>query len=246
MRRPNARVRFCARCWITDMTYIDAWAHSLSFLPYFVRVLCMSAMTTVVLTASAFCVAFVLGFVLALMRLSRHVVIRGAASAYLELFRNVPLLTQLFLLYFGLERVGVSLPAFAAATLGFGLNGAAMLSEVFRSSILGIDRGQGEAALALGMTWPLALVTVVLPQSMRIAVPALANFAIGLLKDTSLASAVAVPELMFRAKSLVSETYQTNLIYLLVAILYLLLSLALSRVSAATERSLSKRRAALS
>ncbi|HYS64966.1 MAG TPA: amino acid ABC transporter permease [Paraburkholderia sp.] len=228
------------------MALLNAWAHSLHFLPYFLRVLCVSAITTVVLTACAFWMAFVLGFVLALMRLSRHAAFRAIASVYLELFRNVPLLTQLFLLYFGLERIGLTLPAFVAATLGFGLNGAAMLSEVFRSSIVGIDRGQGEAALALGMTWPMALATVVLPQSMRIALPALANFGIGLLKDTSLASAVAVPELMFRAKMLVSETYQTNLIYLIVAAIYLLLSLVLSRVSAATEHGLGKRRAALS
>ncbi|GAB5097092.1 MULTISPECIES: amino acid ABC transporter permease [unclassified Caballeronia] len=228
------------------MALLTAWAHSLHFLPYFVRVLCVSAVTTVVLTASAFCVAFLLGFVIALMRLSRSVVLKAVANVYLELFRNVPLLTQLFVLYFGLERIGVTLPAFVAATLGFGLNGAAILSEVFRSSINGVDRGQREAALAIGMTWPMALATVVLPQSMRLALPALANFAIGLLKDTSLASAVAVPELVFRARMLVSETYQTNLIYFIVAIIYLLLSLALSRLSTATERGLGKPRAALS
>ncbi|MDR5805729.1 amino acid ABC transporter permease [Caballeronia sp. LP006] len=228
------------------MALLTAWAHSLHFLPYFVRVLCVSAVTTAVLTASAFCVAFLLGFVIALMRLSRSVVLKAVANVYLELFRNVPLLTQLFVLYFGLERIGVTLPAFVAATLGFGLNGAAILSEVFRSSINGVDRGQREAALAIGMTWPMALATVVLPQSMRLALPALANFAIGLLKDTSLASAVAVPELVFRARMLVSETYQTNLIYFIVAIIYLLLSLALSRLSTATERGLGKPRAALS
>ncbi|MDR5835751.1 amino acid ABC transporter permease [Caballeronia sp. LZ034LL] len=228
------------------MTLLTAWANSLHFLPYFARVLCVSAVTTVALAASAFCVAFLLGFVLALMRLSRSVWLKGIANVYLELFRNVPLLTQLFVLYFGLERIGVSLPAFVAATLGFGLNGAALLSEVFRSSINGVDRGQREAAMAIGMTWPMALATVVLPQAMRLALPALANFAIGLLKDTSLASAVAVPELVFRAKMLVSETYQTNLIYFIVAVIYLLLSLALSRLSTATERGFGKTRTALS
>lgn len=228
------------------MALLNAWAHSLHFLPYFVRVLCVSALTTVALTASAFCVAFVLGFVIALMRLSRNAVLKAVANVYLEVFRNIPLLTQLFVLYFGLERIGVMLPAFVAATLGFGLNGAAILSEIFRSSINGIDRGQREAALAIGMTWPMALTTVVLPQSMRLALPSLANFAIGLLKDTSLASAVAVPELVFHARALVSETYQSNLIYFIVAIIYLLLSLALARLSTATERGLHKSRTALS
>jgi len=228
------------------MALLTVWAHSLHYLPYFIRVLCVSAITTVLLTASAFCLAFVLGFLLALMRLSRQAGFKLAANVYLEIFRNVPLLTQLFVLYFGLERIGVSLPAFVAATLGFGLNGAAMLSEVFRSSINGVDPGQREAAMAMGMTWPTALATVVLPQSMRLALPALANFAIGLLKDTSLASAVAVPELVFRAKMLVSETYQTNLIYFIVAVIYLVLSLLVSRFAAATDRGLGKSRAALS
>jgi polar amino acid transport system permease protein/cystine transport system permease protein len=218
------------------------WEHAIGLLPYFVRVLCVSALTTLALSASAFVVAFVLGFVLALMRLSKSTLLCAAANIYLEVFRNVPLLTQLFVLFFGLQRIGVTLPAFVAAVLGFGLNGAAILSEVFRASINGVDRGQREAAFAIGMTWPVALVTVILPQAFRLAMPALANFAIGLLKDTSLASAVAVPELVFRARMLVSETYQTNLIYLIVAVIYLVMSLPLARLSAFAERRLSASR----
>lgn len=224
------------------MTLPAGWEHAIGLLPYFVRVLCVSALTTLALSASAFVVAFVLGFVLALMRLSKSRLLCAAANIYLEVFRNVPLLTQLFVLFFGLQRIGVTLPAFVAAVLGFGLNGAAILSEVFRASINGVDRGQREAAFAIGMTWPVALVTVILPQAFRLAMPALANFAIGLLKDTSLASAVAVPELVFRARMLVSETYQTNLIYLIVAVIYLVMSLPLARLSAFAERRLSASR----
>jgi polar amino acid transport system permease protein/cystine transport system permease protein len=220
------------------MVLPPAVEHILTLLPYFIRVLCISALTTIALTLCAFCVAFVLGFVLALMRLSKNLAFNTIANVYLEVFRNVPLLTQLFVLFFGLQRIGVVLPAFVAAILGFGLNGAAILSEVFRSSINGVDSGQREAAYAIGMTWPLALVTVILPQAMRLSLPALANFAIGLLKDTSLASAVAVPELVFRARMLVSETYQTDTIYLIVAVIYLVLSLPLARLSAAAERRL--------
>lgn len=224
------------------MTLPASWDHAIGLLPYFVRVLCVSALTTLALSASAFIVAFVLGFVLAMMRLSKSRLLQTAANVYLEVFRNVPLLTQLFVLFFGLQRIGVTLPAFVAAVLGFGLNGAAMLSEVFRASINGVDRGQREAAFAIGMTWPVALATVVLPQAFRLAMPALANFAIGLLKDTSLASAVAVPELVFRAQRLVSETYQTNLVYFIVALIYLLLSLPLARLSALAERRLNASR----
>jgi polar amino acid transport system permease protein/cystine transport system permease protein len=211
---------------------------SLDLLPYFLEVLGIGALTTVGLTVAAFVVAALLGFGLALMRLSRSRILRSLASIYLEIFRNVPILTQLFILYFGLTYVGITLPAIGAAIIGFGLNGAAILSEVFRSSILNVDRGQSEAAFSIGMTRALAMRMIVLPQAFKVSIPGLANFAIGLLKDTSLASAAAVPELTFKAKMLVSETYQTNLIYFLLAIIYLALSLVLSHWAARTERRL--------
>ncbi|WP_417697439.1 amino acid ABC transporter permease [Pseudomonas sp.] len=211
---------------------------SLDLLPYFLEVLGIGALTTLGLTAASFIVAALLGFGLALMRLSRNRVLQWVASVYLEVFRNIPILTQLFILYFGLTYIGITLPAIGAAIIGFGLNGAAMLSEVFRSSILNVDRGQSEAAFSIGMTRALAMRMIVLPQALKVSIPGMANFAIGLLKDTSLASAAAVPELTFKAKMLVSETYQTNLIYFLLAIIYLALSLVLSHWAARTERRL--------
>ena len=211
---------------------------AIEMLPYFLNVLGLGAMTTVGLTAAAFVVAALLGFCLALMRLSRSRVLSLIASVYLEIFRNIPILTQLFILYFGLTYIGITLPAIGAAIIGFGLNGAAILSEVFRASIRTIDRGQSEAAYSIGMTRSLAMRIIVLPQAFKVAIPGMANFAIGLLKDTSLASAAAVPELTFKAKMLVSETYQTNLIYFLLAMIYLILSLVLSHCAARTERRL--------
>lgn len=211
---------------------------AIEMLPYFLKVLGLGALTTVGLTAAAFVVAALLGFCLALMRLSRSRVLSLIASVYLEVFRNIPILTQLFILYFGLTYIGITLPAIGAAIIGFGLNGAAILSEVFRSSIRTIDRGQSEAAYSIGMTRSLAMRIIVLPQAFKVAIPGMANFAIGLLKDTSLASAAAVPELTFKARMLVSETYQTNLIYFLLAIIYLALSLVLSHWATRTERRL--------
>ncbi|WP_296258381.1 MULTISPECIES: amino acid ABC transporter permease [unclassified Pseudomonas] len=212
------------------MAFMSEWEHAASLFPYFLKVLGLGALSTVGLTAASFVVAMLLGFALALMRLSRHLWLRSLASVYLELFRNVPILTQLFILYFGLTRLGLTLPATVAAIIGFGLNGAAILCEIFRSSINNVDRGQGEAAWAIGMTRRMAMRIIILPQSVKLALPGLSNFAISLLKDTSLASAAAVPELAFKARMLVSETYQTNLIYLMVAVIYLGLSLVLARV----------------
>jgi len=216
----------------------SALAKSLEMLPYFLKVLGFGALTTLGLTFAAFVVAAVLGFVLALMRLSRSKPLNWVASIYLEIFRNVPILTQLFILYFGLTYVGITLPAVGAAILGFGLNGAAILSEVFRASIRTINRGQAEAAYSIGMTRAKAMRLIVLPQAFKVAIPGMTNFVIGLLKDTSLASAAAVPEMTFRAKMLVSETYQTNLIYFLLAIIYLALSLLIAYGAARTERRL--------
>ncbi len=216
----------------------SAFGKAFEMLPYFLNVLGVGALTTVGLTVAAFIVAAVLGFCLALMRLSRHRTLGLLASCYLEIFRNIPILTQLFILYFGLTYIGITLPAVGAAIIGFGLNGAAILSEVFRSSIKTIDKGQAEAAYSIGMTRSMAMRIIVLPQAFKISIPGMANFAIGLLKDTSLASAAAVPEMTFRAKMLVSETYQTNLIYFLLAIIYLALSLFIAYWASRTERRL--------
>ena len=212
-------------------------------LPYLLQTLLLGAVTTVGLTIASLVVAIILGFVLALMRRSGSMLLGGVARVYLEIFRNVPILTQLFILYFGLARLGLTLPATVAAVLGFGLNGAAILSEVFRASLNAVDRGQREAALALGMTPARAMVTIILPQAVRTALPPIGNFAIGLLKDTSLASAAAVPELAFRAKMLVSETYLTSQIYLMVAVIYLAMSLPVAHLVKRAERRFTPQRA---
>jgi len=222
------------------MAFISELEHAAQLFPYFLKVLGLGAMTTVGLTLASFVVAVLLGFALALMRLSRSFLLRSVASLYLELFRNVPILTQLFILYFGLTHLGLTLPATVAAIVGFGLNGAAILCEVFRSSINTVDRGQGEAASAIGMTRRMAMRIIVLPQAIKVALPGMANFAISLLKDTSLASAAAVPELAFKARMLVSETYQTNQIYLMVAVIYLILSLVLARLGNRAELALKR------
>jgi cystine transport system permease protein len=222
------------------MMWMNELEHAAQLFPYFLKVLGLGALTTVGLTLASFVVAVLLGFALALMRLSRRFWLRSLASLYLELFRNVPILTQLFILYFGLTHLGLTLPATVAAIIGFGLNGAAILCEVFRSSINTVDRGQGEAAAAIGMTRRMAMRIIVLPQAVKVALPGMANFAIGLLKDTSLASAAAVPELAFKARMLVSETYQTNLIFMMVAVIYLLLSLILARLGNRAESRLNR------
>jgi His/Glu/Gln/Arg/opine family amino acid ABC transporter permease subunit len=193
--------------------------------------------TTVGITVGAFIVAVVVGFLLALARLYGPAWLKYFVVGLVEALRNTPVLVQLFVIYFGLAQLGVLIPPMVAAVLGLGLNGAAMLSEVFRSSILAIDRGQTEAGLALGFTPMGVLRHVVLLQSLRISLPSISNFAVGLMKDTSLASAVAAPELAFRARTLVAETFLSTEIYLFVALIYFLLSFPVAAYFKALERA---------
>lgn len=212
------------------------WSKLWANLPAFLEVLLPAAGTTIVVTGAAFALAVVVGLLLALLRMVPLGVVRAAVQTYVEVIRGTPVLAQLFILYFGLAEVGIRFTPFQAAALGLGLNGGAYLAEIFRGGIQAIHAGQMEAALTIGMTPLAAMRWVVLPQALRIVVPPVANYSIALLKDTAVVSAVAAPEIMFRARNLVMETYLSMQIYLLVAILYLVLSLFLAQVATRVER----------
>ena len=212
------------------------WVRLWENLPYFLEVLLPAAVTTVKVTAAAFVLAIAAGLLLALLQTVRLLPVQVAVRTYIEVVRGTPVLAQLFILYFGLAEVGIRFTPFQAATLGLGLNGAAYLAEVFRAGIQAVHAGQMEAALTVGMTPLQAMRFVVVPQALRIVVPPVANYSIGLLKDTAVVSAVAAPEIMFRARNLVMETYLSMQIYLIVAVMYLVMSLILARLAAGLER----------
>jgi His/Glu/Gln/Arg/opine family amino acid ABC transporter permease subunit len=214
------------------------WGKGLALLPQFLSVLASGAVMTIVVTAGSFVVAFVLGVASAACRTSRNPLLRTLAYVYVEVFRAVPVLTQLFIIYFGLAAIGIRLSPIPAAIAGFGLNGGAYLTEVFRGGIEAVGRGQMEAGHALGLRRPRIMALIVFPQAFRITLPSLVNYAIGLLKDTSLASAVAAPELSFNARLLVDRTFLSTPIYLLVALFYLAMSLPLAALGRRLERRL--------
>jgi His/Glu/Gln/Arg/opine family amino acid ABC transporter permease subunit len=192
--------------------------------------LLLGAVTTVAITLMALLVASVLGLSLALVRLAGLRVLNGLIATYVEVFRNTPVLTQLFIIYFTLPYVGVNIDPITAAVIGLGLNGGAVLCEVFRAGLNAIHHGQREAALAVGMTPWMSLRHIILPQSWRITLPPLGNYAIALLKDTAIVSAIAAPEIMFYARNLVTSTFETTFIYILAALLYFCLSFPLARL----------------
>jgi polar amino acid transport system permease protein/cystine transport system permease protein len=215
------------------------WERFWENLPYFLEVLIPAAGMTVRIAAGAFVLAIVVGLVLALLQTLKIGIITLIARTYIEIVRGTPVLAQLFILYFGLTQVGIRFTPVQAAILGLGFNGGAYLAEVFRAGIESIHSGQMEAALTVGMTPLSAMRYVILPQALNVVVPPTTNYSIALLKDTAIVSAVAAPEIMFKARNLVMETYLSAQIYLLVAIMYLIMSLILAYISRRLERRLS-------
>ncbi|MDA9530189.1 amino acid ABC transporter permease [Bradyrhizobium sp. CCBAU 25338] len=185
---------------------------------------------TLRLMALSFVLAVVLALPIALARLSTNRLLRFLAHFYVEIVRGMPSLTLLFLIYFGLPSVGITLQAVDAAVIGLGLNGAAYVSEIYRAGIQAIDNGQREAAQMIGMRHAQVLRFVILPQAVRVVLPPLGNFAIALLKDTSVASLISAPEMMLQARDLTSEYFMPLQIYVVVGVMYLLMALPLASI----------------
>ncbi|MUG30768.1 amino acid ABC transporter permease [Aeromonas salmonicida] len=193
---------------------------------------------TVPLTLITFVLGILLGFLVALARLYGPTPLVVLVRFYVWLIRGTPLLVQLFLIFYGLPSAGIVLDAFTAAVIGFTLNIGAYSSEIIRATLAAIPKGQWEAAYSIGMNWPQVMWRVILPQAARIAVPPLFNTFISLVKDTSLAAAVTVPELFQAAQRLASVTYKPLILYIETAIIYLLFSSVLSTLQDRLERRL--------
>ncbi|RSM22663.1 cysteine ABC transporter permease [Aeromonas salmonicida] len=193
---------------------------------------------TVPLTLITFVLGILLGFLVALARLYGSTPLVVLVRFYVWLIRGTPLLVQLFLIFYGLPSAGIVLDAFTAAVIGFTLNIGAYSSEIIRATLAAIPKGQWEAAYSIGMNWPQVMWRVILPQAARIAVPPLSNTFISLVKDTSLAAAITVPELFQAAQRLASVTYEPLILYIETAIIYLLFSSVLSTLQDRLERRL--------
>ncbi|NOH01626.1 MAG: amino acid ABC transporter permease [Chloroflexi bacterium] len=196
------------------------------FIEFFARFLpdlLKGAGMTLLLTFEGLAAGFVLGLASALARSYGGKFWRGLAVGYIELFRGTPLLMQLFLLYYGLPGLGITLSREWAAFLALGLNSGAYQAEYLRGSILAIGDGQMMAGRAIGLSKWEAVFNIILPQSLRLAIPAWANEPVSLLKSTSVVFLIAVPELMARAKTIAAKTYDPIGSYFAVAIIYLAL-----------------------
>jgi len=195
---------------------------------------------TLELAATAILLGAGLALALALARLSGIFLLDWSARLYVFLFRGTPLLVQLFLIFYGLPSIGIVLDAFPAALIGFTLNIGAYSSEIIRAVITSVPKGQWEAAYSIGMTWSQAMRRTILPQAARVAVPPLSNTFISLVKDTSLAAAITVPEMFQAAQRIVATTYEPLILYVQAAILYLAMSSVLSALQVRLEKRLNR------
>jgi polar amino acid transport system permease protein len=184
---------------------------------------------TIEFTVAGFAGAALLGLVLALMRLSPTRALRIPAAVYTELFKNIPLLAIIFLIYFGLPSQGVKLNVFTAGTLSLIIFYAAYLSEIFRAAIGGVHGGQQEASEALGLSRWSTFANVVFPQALRSALPGTNTMLVDLLKSTSLLVTIAAAELMSQGQLIASETFRALEVYLVIAALYFALCYPLSQ-----------------
>ncbi|KJR48819.1 ABC-type amino acid transport system, permease component [Desulfosporosinus sp. I2] len=207
----------------------------LKYLPYLLQ----AAGLTIELAVLGIAFGILIGLVAALLKIS-HTPLRFVAHFYIWLIRGTPLLVQLFLIYFGLPQLGITLSAFASSVLGLGINSGAYLAEVFRGGIEAIPVGQTEASSSLGMGKFLTMRRIIFPQALRIALPSLGNQFIISLKDSSLCSVITMSELLQTSQRFASVTFAPMEFYTAAAVLYLLMTTVLSAVLSSFEWRLSK------
>ncbi|MBM7542108.1 amino acid ABC transporter permease [Amphibacillus cookii] len=191
---------------------------------------------TIYVSFISMAIGMVIGLPLALARHHQNRWLRWPARLYISFMRGTPILVFLFIIYFGLPAVRIEFTAFQAAILGFGLNSAAYIAEVNRSALSSVDDGQWEAAFTLGLNYRKALVGIILPQAARIAIPPLTNIFLDLVKASSLAAVITVPELFQKTQIAGGRTFDTLTMYILVALIYWPLCICIAFVQEQLEQ----------
>jgi polar amino acid transport system permease protein len=199
------------------------WRDTVEFLP----ILMSGVALTIMVTIGSLLLSTVLGMVWALMRVSGVGVLTGFSGGLINVIRGIPIIVLLFYLYFVMPEFGVTLTALQAAILGLGIAYSAYQAENFRAGIEAIDKGQIEAAQAIGMSWWQTMRRVVLPQAVKIVLPPYGNVMIMMLKDSSQASTITVAELALQGKLIASSTFKNTSVFTLVALMYLTMSIPL-------------------
>lgn len=196
-------------------------------------------LVTLEVTGAALVLAFALGAVIAVLKVLPCRPLRAVLDFYTSIFRGVPLIVLLFIAYFATPQLtGYKISMFTASVLTLGLNGSATVSETLRGGIEGVGRGQYDAARALGLSYPTMMIRIIIPQALRSVVPALMNEVITVLKSSSLVATIGLMDLMRAAQSVQALTYRAFEPFLVVAVAYYLIVMALVAVGKRLERRL--------
>lgn len=193
----------------------------------FIPVLMEGAHLTILVTIGSLIFSTVLGMVWALMRVSNIRILVWISTTMINVLRGIPIIVMLFYIYFVMPEVGLNLTALQAAIIGLGISYSAYQAENFRAGIEAIDRGQIEAASAMGMSWAMTMRRVILPQAVRIMLPPYGNVMIMMLKDSSQASTITVAELALQGKLIAASTFKNATVFSLVAVMYLVMCIPL-------------------
>ncbi len=195
------------------------------------------AVVTVKITALSVFLGILIGLFVGIARISTFKIVHLAAAVYVDFLRGTPLLVQIFLVYFALPVLtGQRIDPFVAAIAACSINSSAYVAEIFRAGIQSIDAGQMEAGRSLGMTWTQTMRYIIVPQAARRVIPPLGNEFIALLKDSSLVSVIGFEELTRRGQLIIARTYASLEIWICVAIIYLVMTVSISRLVAWLER----------
>ena len=208
------------------------------FIDSFPKMLLRALTSTIPLTVIAFALAMVIAVVVALVQFANVKVLKSFCRFYIWIFRGTPLLVQLYIVFFGLSKIGILLDPFPAAVIVFSLNEGAYCAETVRASLESVPAGQLEAGQCAGLSYLQTIFRIVLPQAMRTAFPSLFNSLISMVKDTSLASCITVPEMLQTTKQIVAVTYESLLLYAEVGLIYLIISTILTKLQSIGEKKL--------
>jgi len=200
--------------------------------------LLLGAVMTIKLTFFAITLGTLIGLLVALAKISSFKVLRWFGGVYTWVIRGIPLLLQLMFLYYGLPFMGLTLNEFTVAVIGMSICGGAYMAEIIRAGIQSIDKGQMEAALSMGMTYPQAMRRIILPQAYKRLLPPMGNEFITLMKDSSLVSVICMTELLRAANLLQNATFRPIEIYVSAGILYLMMTTFFTMVVNRLEKKL--------
>ncbi|MGX7111803.1 amino acid ABC transporter permease [Gemella cuniculi] len=210
------------------------------FLPKYYTTYIDATITTLKISLIALLVGLLLGIIICLAKISTLKIFKGLATIYVEVIRNTPILVQIMIIYFALPEIGISFTPFMSAIIALSINSGAYVSEIFRSGILAIDKGQMEAGRSLGLSYFQTMKLIILPQALKNSLPALGNEFISLVKESSIVYFVGVADIMFAANTVKNATYETFGPYLVAAAIYFIITSILSLLVKKLEKKLEK------